>query len=264
MVVTDLDGTVVRADGTISASTVEAANQLQRLGIPLVVATARTPAGVAAVEHLPALTTFAVCCTGALGWSPATREIGWTQFIGAETVERIALALSGLDRAGIGSFDGHRWSTTPDYRGFGGRMPSGPWEVVSWRIVAETPACAMAVRMPSLSAPAIADQLVAAGVTPEHATLTWAATDLLDIVPPGVDKAVGVSTALQRLGLTWDQAVAMGDMPNDVPMLRAAGVGVAVGRAHPTVRAAADLVVDDVDHDGFAAALRQLGMLFDR
>jgi HAD superfamily hydrolase (TIGR01484 family) len=261
VVITDLDGTIVRADGTMSAATVEAASELRRLGIPMVVATARTPAGVAAVAQLVSLTTVAVCCTGALGWSPETGGIRWTRFIGANAVGRIAGVLARCDRLGLGSFDAERWLMTADYRGFRGRMPRGPAEFASLELIATSPACAMAVRVPGLTAWEIAALLVDGGVSPDDATLTWAADDLLDIAPPGVDKATGVTMALELVGIGWEQAVAFGDMPNDLPMLRAAAVAVAVDDAHPAVAEVAGVQGGDVSEDGFAKTLRSLGII---
>jgi hydroxymethylpyrimidine pyrophosphatase-like HAD family hydrolase len=261
VVVTDLDGTIVRPDGTLSAATVAAIAELQRRGIPLVIATARTPAGLAAVEHLESATSVAVCCTGALGWSPADSQVLWTRFLIDEAVGRVVGTVGRFARPGLASFDGRRWRMTVDYRGFRGTMPRGPASVVPIEKMAAGQACTMAVRIPGMSAPDIAALLVGEGTVPGQATLTWAIDDLVDIAPSGVDKASGVGLALDRLGMTWDEAVAFGDMPNDLPMLRSAAVGVAVEGAPAEVVAAADLVGGAVAEDGFAATLRSLGLV---
>ena len=52
--------------------------------------------------------------------------------------------------------------------------------------------------------------------------------------------------------------MAFGDAENDIPMLRAAGVGVAMGNADPAVKAAADMVTLSNNEDGIAAALEKL------
>jgi hydroxymethylpyrimidine pyrophosphatase-like HAD family hydrolase len=64
---------------------------------------------------------------------------------------------------------------------------------------------------------------------------------LVEIVPLGISKATGVEEVARPLGIASHE-VAFGDMPNDVPMLLWAGRGVAMGNAHPDVRAAADEV----------------------
>jgi hydroxymethylpyrimidine pyrophosphatase-like HAD family hydrolase len=60
-------------------------------------------------------------------------------------------------------------------------------------------------------------------------------------------------------GISSREVVAFGDMPNDLPMLRWAGCGIAVANAHPAVLAAADYVTRSNDADGVALALRQFG-----
>ena len=56
---------------------------------------------------------------------------------------------------------------------------------------------------------------------------------LIEIVPLGISKATGVEELARPQGITAEDVVAFGDMPNDVPMLRWAGLGVAMGNAHP-------------------------------
>ena len=64
------------------------------------------------------------------------------------------------------------------------------------------------------------------------------------------DKSVGVEVAARTLGITLEQVVAIGDAENDVPMLRRAGLGVAVAGAAPAAAAAADVRLDE-DLDDF-------------
>src|ERR1035437_9302555 len=103
VVITDLDGTLLRKDGTISDSTVAAATELKRIGVPLIAATARTPFGVSSVEFLAPLIDIAVCCTGALGWLPSSQSVLWTRFFATGTVLRIAEVLDCFDHLGLAS-----------------------------------------------------------------------------------------------------------------------------------------------------------------
>ena len=79
-----------------------------------------------------------------------------------------------------------------------------------------------------------------------------------EISAAGVTKAAGLAWLCERHGVTADQVVAFGDMPNDIPLLSWAGRGVAVGNAHPALRAVADEVTDTNDEDGVARYLRVL------
>ena len=74
---------------------------------------------------------------------------------------------------------------------------------------------------------------------------------------PGVTKASGVAMVAERLSVAAKDIAAFGDMPNDIPMLKMAGRGVAMANAHPAVLAAADEVtVSNVD-DGVAVVLER-------
>ena len=77
-----------------------------------------------------------------------------------------------------------------------------------------------------------------------------------DITVRGVDKASGMRDMLAACSLGADAAMACGDGGNDVPMLRAAGVGVAMGNGCDPAKQAADYVTADVDDDGLAKALK--------
>ena len=66
---------------------------------------------------------------------------------------------------------------------------------------------------------------------------------------------------LARFGLTPAEAIAFGDGGNDREMLRAAGIGVAMGNAAPAVQAAADYVTAGVDEDGIWKAARHFQLL---
>ena len=72
----------------------------------------------------------------------------------------------------------------------------------------------------------------------------------------GVNKGSGLLRLCEELGVPREQCLAVGDADNDIPMLRAAGLGVAMGNANEAVRAAADTVVADLDHGGCAQAIR--------
>ena len=80
---------------------------------------------------------------------------------------------------------------------------------------------------------------------------------LIEIVPLGINKATGIAELARPQGITDDDVVAFGDMPNDVPMLLRAGHGVAMGNAHPDAIAAADEVTAPNTDDGVARVLER-------
>lgn len=81
-----------------------------------------------------------------------------------------------------------------------------------------------------------------------------------DITAAGVDKAMGFQAMIKHLGIDPSCTVALGDGGNDAPLLRAAGIGVAMGNADESTQQSADYVTAHVDDDGFAKALRHFGL----
>lgn len=76
----------------------------------------------------------------------------------------------------------------------------------------------------------------------------------------GVDKGSAVRKVCAYYGVGVEDAVAFGDSGNDLPMLRAAGTGVAMGNAAPDVKAEADVVCESCQEDGIARQLARMGL----
>ncbi|OGP61134.1 MAG: hypothetical protein A2V67_09100 [Deltaproteobacteria bacterium RBG_13_61_14] len=81
--------------------------------------------------------------------------------------------------------------------------------------------------------------------------------DYLEILPAGVSKGSALLSICRRLDILPQEVIAFGDGPNDLEMLRYAGLGVAVANAHPAVKAAAEFVTAANDEDGVAAAIEK-------
>lgn len=79
----------------------------------------------------------------------------------------------------------------------------------------------------------------------------------LELSPAGANKGSGLLALAELLGIPREATIAVGDAENDLSMLRAAGLGVAMGNATDEARAAADVTVPDNDHGGCAEAVRR-------
>ena len=79
----------------------------------------------------------------------------------------------------------------------------------------------------------------------------------LEVMAGGIDKGEGLRFLLDRLGITPEETMALGDGGSDLPMLRAAGIGVAMGNSIETVKAGADWVTGSCDENGVAQAIYQ-------
>lgn len=91
-------------------------------------------------------------------------------------------------------------------------------------------------------------------------TIRWHAVGV-DILDKNGSKARGIAAALAKLNLTFADAMAFGDGLNDVDMIRAVGLGVAMGNAEPELKAIADYVCPNIDDDGIYRALVDLQIL---
>lgn len=77
----------------------------------------------------------------------------------------------------------------------------------------------------------------------------------------GINKAHGMKMVVDLLGGSMEDTIAVGDSGNDITMIRAAGVGVAMGNATDEIKAAADMITDDIDKDGVYNAFVKLGII---
>ena len=79
----------------------------------------------------------------------------------------------------------------------------------------------------------------------------------IETMPLGVGKDTSLEILLRAKGLTPANLMACGDGWNDLPMIRLAGMGVAMGNAQPPVKAAANYLTADNDHDGVGLAVEK-------
>lgn len=97
-----------------------------------------------------------------------------------------------------------------------------------------------------------------AAFLPEDLTVVQTAAFYLEVIPKIINKGQGIRDICTVLGIVPAQVISFGDAANDIPMLREAGMGVAMGNAADAVKAAADMVTLSNNDDGIAAALEKL------
>ncbi len=253
LVATDLDGTVVRSDGTISARTTAAIARLEELGVPFVMVTGRPPRWMAPVAEATGHRGLAVCANGALLYDLHTERVVRSHLLDADAAAQVVTALReqvpGVSFAAedADAVFGHEPSYQVRWKTDG--MKVGPVEQLYARGVAK-----LLVRHEGMTG----DELLAAAraALGGLAETTHSSADgLLEISAAGISKASGLAAYAEERGVDAAQVVAFGDMPNDLPMLAWAGHAVAVANAHPDVLAAADEVTASNDDDGVAQVL---------
>jgi len=91
----------------------------------------------------------------------------------------------------------------------------------------------------------------------DEAYVTRSNPEFVEMLDRRVDKGEALREVCVRLGIPPERVVAAGDSYNDLPLLRAAGFGIAMGSAPPELRANADAVVGDVRDDGLVDAIER-------
>lgn len=254
-VATDLDGTIIRSDGTISARTREALRAVEDAGVLVVFVTGRPPRWLRPVADATGHRGLAICANGALVYDLAEERVVGEHLIAPESSARIVAAL----RAALpdATYAVERPAGFAYGSGYRPRLPMPPDAVTGPldELLLE-PAAKLLVRHERLDA----DRLLAAAreVVGELAELTHSSHDgLLEISAAGVSKASTLELLCADHGIDRAEVLAFGDMPNDLPLLAWAGHGVAVANAHPTVLAAVREITASNDEDGVARYLER-------
>ena len=256
LVASDLDGTLLRDDGTVSARTAEVLRALTEVGIEFVLVTARPPRWVDDLTFVPDHGVV-ICVNGAVVYDVAHRRV----------IEHLAMG-----RGLVGDLVADLRRTFPDAE-FAAERPGGfavehafrsphpvPVDVVAVERIEDALDDAT-VKLLFRSAATSDENLVALvdRVLDGRAVVLHSGADgLAEIHHPAVSKAAALERWATERGIVADDVWAFGDMPNDLPMLDWAGRGFAVANAHPSVLAAADEVCGANGDDGVAAVLEQL------
>jgi hypothetical protein len=260
LVASDIDGTLIHSDGTLSERTIDVLTRISDEGTPVVLVTGRPLRWLRQLydqlpEPLPA-----VCANGAVIYDPDTDEVLHTSAIEADVLVKLAQRLRDLVpdvtlavevEDGRSFWHEESWPMHWDAEHHAVRVISTPDELTS------SPAVKLLARSASHDPDSFAE-LVGRELSGLAEVTHSSSSSLVEISAVGVTKAAGLAWVCEREGLTAADVIAFGDMPNDVPMLSWAGRSVAVGNAHPAVRAVADEVTATNDEDGVAAYLEKI------
>ena len=265
LIATDLDGTLVRSDDTVSAYTHDVLARVKAAGIRIVGATGRGPRLTGLVRTDIPSADYLVLGGGSRvldvtdpGEHLVLRDERLPGQVLAGVLESIERACQGPLSILIEAEDG------PESPLWGDPDPAWRYpDVVEARVRADCltgPVIKGFARHPAHDADRLLE-IARDAVPPSVASITQAGLGYIEICPPGVDKATGLAVVVTALGVDPDDVLVFGDMPNDLPMFAWAGFGrVAVANAHPLVRAAADEIIGSNDDDGVARYLaRMLG-----
>jgi Cof subfamily protein (haloacid dehalogenase superfamily) len=255
-VASDLDGTLLRSDGTVSDRTRAALAQVEESGSALVFATGRPPRWMRRIAETTGHRGIAVCSNGAVVYDLHNEKVLDHYLIAPEVGQALVEAIrSAVPGVAFGVEFGESFGHEVGYDAQGD--VAGEIFVSEVEALLAQPSVKLLVRHDGHSP----DVLLAKAreVAGHLAELTHSSRiGLLEISAPGVSKATTLAALCAERGITADEVVAFGDMPNDLAMLAWAGSAYAVEGAHPDVLAAVERRCPSSDDDGVAQVLETM------
>lgn len=263
VVATDLDGTLLRSDGTLSPRTRATLVAAAEAGVLVVFVTARPPRWLPALGDAVGDHGTVICLGGACVLELATGRVLEETPFARETLVGLLADLRaavpgvtlGLERV-VGPLFDPGYPARPDLDG-----PQAPRGDLAAAVRTGPTVAKLVARLPGSTGQD--DDRATAHL---HATVRRAAGDravladsgapgLAELLPPGVSKAGTLARWCAARGVDAADVWAFGDAPNDLPMLAWAARSFAVAEAHPAVREACTDVTASNDDDGVARAL---------
>jgi Cof subfamily protein (haloacid dehalogenase superfamily) len=263
LIASDVDGTLLDDDEKVSSRTRNAVRAAVESGAQFILATGRPPRWVHPVVDALGFAPMAVCANGAVIYDPSTDRIISARTLSTDVLRELAeiatrvIPGAGLavERVGRSAHD----AATPQFvssPGYEHAWLNPDNTEVSIEDLLSAPAVKLLIRKAGARSSDMAAELAKhVGV---EGDITYSTNNgLIEVVPLGISKATGIEELARPLGITAEDVVAFGDMPNDVPMLQWAGLGVAMGNAHPDAVEAANEVTADNNDDGVARVLER-------
>ena len=258
----DVDGTLLTDELQITAATRASVQQVISQGVQVVLASARGPNALRSIMRELGIAGFAICYTGALTCRLYPDKHGSLEVVNEQRMSlssaRIVLSKALELGISIGWFTGENWYIPRwDLALHHESMITGVTPILDPDLMhfKEAPHKLQAIvgdtaLLPGLNA--------LASVLPRDCVGQFSYETYLEIIRQGVDKATALMALGQQLGIDPSEMVAIGDMENDIAMLRVVALGIAMGNAPTYVQAEADWVTDTNNQDGVAAAIARL------
>jgi Cof subfamily protein (haloacid dehalogenase superfamily) len=251
----DLDGTLLRSDGTISERSRTAIRAVRDAGIVVVIVTARGPGSIVELAQDAGIDGSAICSNGGLiidlASGAVVRERLLETAMAIQLVHGLRERLPGI----VFAVEHEAFAHEPGFAAWGWEPPAGTRVGDAVDLLGD-PATKLILLHADHEVEVVA--AVARELAGTDATVVQSGGEAVEVTAVGVNKAAGLAEVAAGHGIDAVDVIAFGDYPNDVPMLAWAGRGVAVANAHAEVLAIADEVTASNDDDGVAIVLERL------
>ena len=260
LIASDMDGTLLRWDDTVSDDTLAELDRWRDDDVPVVLATGRPPRWMRKIRDVLGHGT-AVCCNGAVLLDLEQFEVFDEEPLHPEILDPVTRELRRRQPGTWFAVEyGLEFRHEPTYRPHWDVDAPGVAEASLAEMVI-SPVAKLLARHEELSPDefvALVDDVIGA-----RATVTHSSSDALaEISAAGVTKASGLAKVAAMHGVGPEDVVVFGDMPNDIAAFEwvraAGGRAVAMAHAHPDLMAVATDVTGTNEDDGVAAFLQSL------
>ncbi len=256
LVAFDVDGTLVGRDLSIGKPVRLAIERMTEAGIAGCLVTGRMYRATLPFARELGFDAPLICYQGAAIIDPASDEVLQHAALNNETVREL-VTMAERDGMHLQLYRNDEYYCEARNRFsdlYASLAMTEPVVVPSLReAFAYSPATKGVVVADASDAAAYAEKLHAA--LGDRAYVTRSLPEFVEVLDPTVDKGAALRFVAARLGVPMEQTAAIGDSWNDAPLLAAAGLGIAMGSAPPELRAVADAVVADLEHNGVAEAI---------
>lgn len=258
LIATDLDGTLLRSDLTVSARTQAALQAARDAGIRIVLVSARGPLGVGRVADEIGGDGLAICSNGALILDLASRKVIRHRMLAADVAAFMVRGLRArLPNVSFATETEGAFGLETAFKGaWGDWDPPEDSRYADALSLVTAPVTKLMARDATRSVDELA--AVAREVAGDAAAVAISGKWVVEISAAGVNKAAALRELAAEYGIEPSDVVAFGDYPNDLPMLEWAGHSIATANAHPEVLAQVDEVTATNDEDGVALAIERL------
>ncbi|WP_249201397.1 Cof-type HAD-IIB family hydrolase [Gluconobacter sphaericus] len=257
MVVSDMDGTLLTPDKTIAPSTLAMVRVLQERGIPLCLASARPPAAMLPYIEQLGLTGQNAGFNGGIIFKPD----GTTSVSRVLSQDMLSIVHDMLHLHGIETWFLRQsyWMVQDAYTPFvqheQGITGLTPHQVPDLRKEFEGIGKVMGVSSDTSLLQDVETELAA--MLHGDASVRRSSDILLDVTPALANKGEAVRELARAHGIAPHEVACLGDAHNDLPMFSVAGLGIAMGQAEDDVKAAAQVLTDTNERDGWAKAVER-------
>ena len=264
LIAIDMDGTLLTSDKRVLPSSTSAVARAMAAGRSVAICSGRSPKMIELDRAAYEGVRHAICCNGTILYDLAEHRVLSAEAFDHETIERVVAAVGEVD-AMLDVFSGPEMFCQTDQLA---RMDhylmgiyEGLYEATATPVddvlaILLDPTTSVQKFIYHFADPRERDRArhLVEGLPLE---LAYSEEASLELSPAGVTKGSGLLALADLLGVPREATVALGDADNDLPMLAAAGLAVAMGNANESVLAAADVVVADNDHGGVAEAIER-------